>query len=456
VGVFFDIYAAHVDEGVGVARIGKFVRVARILRSLRVLRIMKLRQLAYAVVERIRSEYISIVGGLVTNIAGLMAINHFIACLWFAVGTSTGYPNWVSANNLWESDWFLQYLVSLHWALTQFTPASMFVGPKNLSERAFNVVVLLFAMCVFSSFVSSITSAMTRLRTLRAHQVNQFYMLRRFLIENNISKDLSARITRYIDLMLTIHKQKLDRNKIELLSLLSGPLHVALQRELFEPSLRLNSYFVKYSEASRPAMNQLCFLAVQKYSISKGDRLFDFGVECHDMLILTHGTLCYRRAKGIKSVRRTSSIPVGCSCCEAVLWVPWVTRGTMKAVIESDVVALSSAKFRQVTTSHPDALCNAHEYAQDFLYALKREARENLNVWDVAVEILNANSRDESELRKFSDGELHVDYQMEAEMMNSSSSSNEDGSVFNPPVYSHGDHSFPSERMRSSNRHSTM
>merc|ERR1712226_726350 len=113
----------------------------------------------------------------------------------------------------------------------------MFVGPANLYERAFNVVGLVFAMCVFSSFVSSITSAMTRLRTLTANQVTQTYLLKSFLVENDISTELKARITRYVELVLAHHRTRVDFKKIEYLQLLSGPLYVALQLELYEPFL---------------------------------------------------------------------------------------------------------------------------------------------------------------------------------------------------------------------------
>merc|ERR1719191_2017613 len=68
-------------------------------------------------------------------------------------------PGWASAFN--GSSVSYRYTTALHWSLTQFTPASMDLHPTNTLERAYSVVVIMLALVVFSSFVSSITAAMT-------------------------------------------------------------------------------------------------------------------------------------------------------------------------------------------------------------------------------------------------------------------------------------------------------
>jgi len=330
-----------------------------------------------------------------------------------------GEPNWVQHKELEDAEWILQYLVALHWALTQFTPASMFVGPQNLYERAFNVVVLVFAMCVFSSFVSSITSAMTRLRTLTANQVTQLHLLKRFLFENEISSDLKARITRYVDLVIANSRNKIEYKKIEYLQLLSGPLHAALQLELFEPALTVVPYLAEYSQLSRPSMSQVCFSAVRKFRIFKKDTLFNFGEECTEMMIMLSGAVFYRRARGIRGVRRRTNIEQVCVLCEAVLWVPWIHRGTTKAITESTVVALNSKRFRDVTVAHPDAMYHAHAYALEFLKKLHTEQYENGHVLDIADDVINHVPRGDDADRQT----LRKSYTMEAALLDSSSSS---------------------------------
>merc|ERR1719313_3114194 len=97
---------------------------------------------------------------------------------------------WIEFHGFEDAPLGYQYLSSLHWTLTQFTPAGMEVYPHNAAERAFSVVVLLFALIFFSSYLSSITMAMTALRNLNAHSTQQMTLLRRFLNERQISRDL--------------------------------------------------------------------------------------------------------------------------------------------------------------------------------------------------------------------------------------------------------------------------
>merc|ERR1719313_3303854 len=101
---------------------------------------------------------------------------------------------WIEFHGFEDAPLGYQYLSSLHWTLTQFTPAGMEVYPHNSIERAFAVIVLLFALLFFSSFLSSITSCMTQLRQLNYATNHQFSLLRRFLKERNIAPELSIRI----------------------------------------------------------------------------------------------------------------------------------------------------------------------------------------------------------------------------------------------------------------------
>uniref|UniRef100_A0A7S2QCX8 Cyclic nucleotide-binding domain-containing protein n=1 Tax=Zooxanthella nutricula TaxID=1333877 RepID=A0A7S2QCX8_9DINO len=434
--VLLDLITRNSDpatEGVGLARLGKMMRVARILRSLRLLRLAKIRQLLYVVEERIQSEYISILGGLVQQIAGLLALNHLFACFWWVIGISVDAPNWVAVKGLADKEVILQYLVSLHWSFSQFTPASMEVYPENIGERAYNVVVLVFAMVVFSSFVSSITSAMTRLRTLRAHEVAQAYLLKRYLRENNISADLSSRVTRYIDVVSEVHKRRTDRSKVELLQMLSGPLNLELQREVYIPYISVHPYLNEYNVTSPSAMGHLCFTAVSKMSLSRGDILFNVGEDSNTMFFLVSGTLFYRRVKGIKSAKRLTMVPEGTVFCEAALWVPWVHRGRMKAVIESDVVGIDSEKFREVTLAHPEVTWHACRYSRMFLDEMREEALKHSMVWDLPRPLMEIHHNSSATVM-FADGEyssspsteVHSAEKLECFLMNDSSGSSED------------------------------
>jgi len=226
----------------------------------------------------------------------------------------------------------------------------MHVQPQNTVERTFAVVVLVFGMLVFSSFVSSITSSMARLRNLKAWEHTQGFLLRKFLKENQISRDLSARVTRYIDLVMERHQKRTDAKKVEFLNVLSGPLHLELQRELIEPQLIVHPWFVHYASTSSGAMNQLCFSGTTQMGYSKGDVLFRSYSDTSQMFFVGSGSMYYRRivrAKAPTSLRRIVILEKGNWFCEAVLWLAaWSTRGTMRALIESELILLDRNRFK--------------------------------------------------------------------------------------------------------------
>lgn len=90
-----------------------------------------------------------------------------------------------------------QYTTSLHWSLTQFTPASMEVVPTNAPERTYTSCVIIFALVIFSSFVSAITGSVTALQQARERSLRNQMLLRRYLSERGVSTALVFRICHY-------------------------------------------------------------------------------------------------------------------------------------------------------------------------------------------------------------------------------------------------------------------
>ena len=107
-------------------------------------------------------------------------MNHVFACLWYLIGVAgEGDEHWVWHYQILEDLVVERYMLSLHWSLTQFTPAGIEVHPRNVYERVFNVFLILIAMVGFSSFVSAITASMTRLRSLQGNELAEGFLLRR-------------------------------------------------------------------------------------------------------------------------------------------------------------------------------------------------------------------------------------------------------------------------------------
>eukprot|EP00415_Alexandrium_ostenfeldii_P005161 UN5161 len=131
----------------------KFLRMARLIRIVRLLRLLRLGRLMQTLNDLIETEHMNIFVNIVKMIVLLLAINHYIACLWFLLGVSWDRDDtWVIYHRFTDADahWSYQYLTAFHWAITQFTPASMHVQPQNRIERAFAILVVIFALVGFS------------------------------------------------------------------------------------------------------------------------------------------------------------------------------------------------------------------------------------------------------------------------------------------------------------------
>merc|ERR1712050_535388 len=92
------------------------------------------------------------------------------------------------------------YVLSLHWSLTQFTPATTDIAPANSLERLFACLIVLFAMVTFSSFISNVTNTVNQLKVLNARKLNEEGLIRKFLQQRRISTDVGGRIQQFFQM----------------------------------------------------------------------------------------------------------------------------------------------------------------------------------------------------------------------------------------------------------------
>ena len=365
-GYILDAIVGNSMKASGVVRSGKLMRGLRVLRTFRILRVAKLKRVIRSMQDRIDSEKLFLVLRIVRHMALVLAINHYTACGWHALGCNPpeGQIGWTRRFS--ERDSMLKrYLVSLQWALTQFTPGSSPIQPLNTVEFVFALVVLIFAMIIFSSFVSAITAAMSRLGTMAAQNAAQLWKLRKFLHENDISRQLSSRIYRFLELT-TAFRPKVQAKDVELLKSLSEPLFHAIQLELYRPHFAVHPFFSLLAQSSPDVMSEICCSAVKTLSLSHGDILFRPGKEATSMYFVTRGLMRYVHAVSGHATTVDQEEWVS----EAALWTPWVFRGRLRAIIDSEVISLDCNKFRSIMLSHPARMRFPKEYSRAFLRCL--------------------------------------------------------------------------------------
>ncbi|CAE7237412.1 unnamed protein product, partial [Symbiodinium sp. CCMP2456] len=117
--------------------------------------------------------------GISGKIMWLAVFLHFIACLWLSLGRQEG--GWVSYHKPGIAD-IQQYSIAFHWTLAQFH-GSMELYPVTVEERIFAFCYLLMAYILAVVFISSMTSAMTRLYLITGIQAGHQRVLRWFLID---------------------------------------------------------------------------------------------------------------------------------------------------------------------------------------------------------------------------------------------------------------------------------
>merc|ERR1719163_1293147 len=129
------------------------------------------------------------------------------------------------------------YFTALHWALAQVSPGNIDIMPMNWQERVMNIFVLCLTLIIFSSFISSMTLAVTRLRNINSVDGRRFALLRKYLKDNNISDDLAVRIHSFLEERHAYISGRTTEREVDLLAQLTRGLHNELLRGTKTPTL---------------------------------------------------------------------------------------------------------------------------------------------------------------------------------------------------------------------------
>mmetsp|Transcript_60786 Transcript_60786/g.144823 ORF Transcript_60786/g.144823 Transcript_60786/m.144823 type:complete len:785 (-) Transcript_60786:128-2482(-) len=369
-------------QSVGLVRLGKVARFGRALRLLRLVRLAKVINVMRHVNDFIGMESTAIIVSIIKNIGMIMVVNHFLACAWFVLGDQNPDHGWLSTVEHKNSTWWHNYLLSMHWSISNFTPGSSAPSPRTTEELLFAVVVLFFALVIFSVFVSSTTSLISRLVNMKSAKNRQIWILKGFLRQNHFPSDLRDRVMRYVKTALGSKKDVTHRSDVELLTLLSQPLREEVQMSLH---LRTVSWhpLLKLLAFSQPAlMRKLSTEALEETSFSRGDFLFGLGESYEKMGFLECGVLkysCIRRDHdSAHSHKEDTLVTPKQTFCEAVLWTKWRCRGNMQADTDCDLLMLDAPRFRMCVRRHQMVIGLVQSYAQSYLEVLELAAAGGL------------------------------------------------------------------------------
>eukprot|EP00450_Noctiluca_scintillans_P034665 CAMPEP_0194550896 /NCGR_PEP_ID=MMETSP0253-20130528/95946_1 /TAXON_ID=2966 /ORGANISM="Noctiluca scintillans" /LENGTH=395 /DNA_ID=CAMNT_0039398345 /DNA_START=302 /DNA_END=1490 /DNA_ORIENTATION=+ len=248
-------------------------------------------------------------------------------------------------------------------------PAGMEIYARNQVERIYSVCVLLFAMVTFSSFVSSIASAMTHLRSLGTEPEKQKRMLRTYFSENDVSAELNRRIWTYLQNSHWNLKKHVHEQDIPLLETLPETLKAKLREERFFPTLERAPFLKKFSILHRNGIGAVCFHAVSETSLICTEELFTPGVVADKMYFITMGIMEYQHISLLREEDHELKEKqwVG----EPVLWMGGAC----------EIIELSAVEFRKVALASEPSAAFFSEYARLFVDHLVKSDNWATDVW---------------------------------------------------------------------------
>jgi len=351
-------------------RRSKLTGALRSFRVSRMLRLVKVKRLISLITDRINSEKIFIMAKIFILILFVLVVTHFLAAMWYVMGDlNPDGVNWIDSHDLRDRSLGDRYSISYHWCLSQFTPGAMEVVPHSLHERIYNIAVLIFGLVLFSSFVSSITSSMTRLQDIGTNDSLQLWLLRRYLRQNSVSGALSWRILRHMEYAMLEQKKQVPAAKIWALQLLSGPLRLELNYAVNCSCLKAHPFFGTTEALSHETVVKLTEKALREHSFASNDYVFNAGLVSTTMHMLQSGELGYHHfIEGQININEPSEVLREQDwVCEAALWTEWQTLGTLMAMTQCKMICLHGERFTDVMQENLVVWKLCSEYAREFV-----------------------------------------------------------------------------------------
>jgi hypothetical protein len=260
----------------------------------------------------------------------------------------------------------------------------MEVMPRNSVERLYTIFVLLGAMVTFSTFVSSITTAMTTLRVRKAEQSKQTENWRRYIAENQISIELARRMSNYIRHHSLIGKKRIHEEDINSFKLLPEPLQAQLHWEVYSKRLMSHPMIYQFNEAPGNGVWEVCHKAMSEKSLFPTQDLFVAGKKAESAFFINSGIMTYFPAESIEE-KKTVDVKESHWLCEVALWIKWVHTGRLSASTNCELLVLDAAEFRRIAIDNPtahQALCAyALKYRESALNDTLQKGRPPLEVW---------------------------------------------------------------------------
>lgn len=292
------IAAHHSNSDASVFRATKLGKASRVLRGGRVLRLAKQIEKLHALLDATASaDSIMVMARICCLMATILVINHYIACGWYGVAKAQSDEpalTWVKVRELEDATTFNRYFYSLHWALTQFTPCTNDIAPANGTERCFACFIVLFALIVFSTFLSSLTSALMQIKKLNFERYHEEVQIRDFMASKQVPLDVANRVWLYFRRHYKVRRRVAHESNIAFFRAIPKSLRRDLHTYVYLTKITMHPLFTEISRTpNQSVLLSMCTLALAELSPANGYEVFLEGDHATHMFFVLAGDLTY-------------------------------------------------------------------------------------------------------------------------------------------------------------------
>jgi len=306
-------------------------------------------------------------------VIAMVFINHVVSCVWYTIGVTEGADTgqtWLNEGlrEGWPRQYF--YFTALHWACTQMSPGSMEVVPHSSSERAYNIVVLIFGWVVATTITALLTSVLTGERLRFEERSRRFLHLQRYLLQEGVEHSLAMTVN--FEVKAKRSQQRLIRwNDVEDLSFVCQRTRQELCLFIYGQRLRPNHFMRLLETCSQDAFALVCAESISRDSFAIGQHIFEEGTPGCAIMFLHHGVMQY-----IPGASATLELDEphgdlrfndGSWCCEAAFWCEWFHLGSMQAVENAEMLFITATAFCKSARRFPEAAFIGSEFSQAFI-----------------------------------------------------------------------------------------
>ncbi|CAE8652401.1 unnamed protein product [Polarella glacialis] len=366
---FMTLLVPQGSDGLEGGRLARTVRVIRVLRLLRVLKLDLLLQPLEEILGFAHKQWVNLIVAIVKIFMAIIMICHVLACLWYFIGKrcwEVGMPSWLYANRFDSTTQGEQYLVSLHWVLGQFTPASQSIQPENYIERLFNIFVIFFSLFVMGSCISKMSASIQEILRVNSEKEKRKRSVNLYLGTNKVNVELSMRILRFVDYALKKQSAAfLDR------SLVSETLVKELNMSQRGHFLLDHCLFLTIKAGYPDFFCDLCgVLDLQVFE--QDEVIFSAGLPARSMHIAGHGI--YTLTDHLQESHTFDMSSLGEQAfiqsryfAEGCLYANVIHTSTLKSGSFADTYTLSATNFAACTAKSPGCGKMIYQYALAFI-----------------------------------------------------------------------------------------